>query len=280
MSTTPAPLDRRSFDLRGLALRAFLASGRGHLAPGFSLIEIVRVLYDHVLRFRPHDPAWPGRDRFILSKGHGCLGLYAILADKGYFPHAELDRFVQPGCILGGHPEAGKPPGVEASTGALGHGLPIGVGRALAAQLLGRDTRVFVLVGDGESNEGSNWEAAACAAKHRLSNLTVMVDDNKFQQSGPTSEIMNLEPMADKWRCFGFAVGEVDGHDVKALRHVLADLPMDPGKPSAIICHTVKGKGVSWMENTPDWHHNAVSPDQARALRAALEEAASCATPA
>jgi transketolase len=180
-----------------------------------------------------------------------------MLAEKGFFPHEVLDTFCRHDSILGGHPEAGKVPGVEASTGALGHGLPIGVGRAMGLRIKGSDARVYVVTGDGEINEGSVWEAAMSASKHRLSSLTVMVDYNKIQSAGTTREILDLEPLADKWRAFGFGVGEVDGHDVAALREVLGRLPLEADKPSTIICHTVKGKGISFAENDPSWHHKS-----------------------
>src|SRR5215467_14425592 len=221
MSPVSPPLDQRSKELRRLVVRALAGGERGHIGSSMSLIEILRVLYDDVLRFRPTDPRWPARDRMILSKGHGCLALYAVLADKGFFGLDALDTFCRRDSILGGHPEAGKVPGVEASTGALGHGLPIGVGRAMGLRIKGSDARVFVVTGDGEINEGSVWEAAMSASKHRLSNLTVMVDYNKIQSAGPTREIMDLEPLPDKWRAFGWEPVEVDGHDVEALRFVL-----------------------------------------------------------
>lgn len=253
---TPA-LDERSIYLRRLVFRGLEGGGRGHIGSSLSLIEIMRVLYDDILRYRPGEPDWAARDRCILSKGHGCLAQYVMLADKGFFPVEELDGFCRFDSILGGHPEAGKIPGVEASTGALGHGLPIGMGRALGIRMRGEEARVFVVTGDGEINEGSVWEAALSAAKHRLANLTVMVDYNKVQSAGPTAEILDLEPLVDKWRAFGFAVEEVDGHDVAALRAVLRRLPFAPDKPSAIICHTVKGKGVSFAEHNAEWHHKS-----------------------
>jgi len=238
------------------------AARRGHPGSAMSVVEILRVLYDDVMRYDPRRPDWPDRDRFILSKGHGCLALYAILADKGFFPEEELWKFCQEDGMLGGHPEYGKVPGVEASTGSLGHGLAIGVGFALNARLEQRAYRVFVVLGDGESNEGAVWEAALCAGKHGLANLTVMIDYNKLQSYGPTAEVQDLEPIVDKWKAFGFAVTEVDGHDVAMLRHVLGDLPIEQGKPTAVICHTVKGKGIDFMENNPAWHHKSRIGDE------------------
>ncbi len=270
---TKTPLDARSRKLREMVIDALDGGGRGHPGAALSLIEIARVLYDDVLRFRADEPDWTERDRCILSKGHGCLALYAILADKGFFPEEELHRQCHPNAMLGGHPEAHKIPGVEASTGALGHGLPIGVGMALAARLHGRDSRVFVIMGDGETNEGSVWEAAMCAAKHGLDNLIAVIDRNKLQSYGPTAEVLDLEPLAEKWRSFGFAVHEADGHDVASLREGFAALPYESGKPNLLICHTVKGRGIAEAEHNPSWHHKArLSPEQVAELRKALGE--------
>src|SRR6187431_2839303 len=238
-AATP-PLDERSKYLRRLVVRGLAGGGRGHIGSSMSLIEIMRVLYDDILRYRPDEPDWPERDRMILSKGHGCIALYVMLADKGFFPLETLDTFCRRDSILGGHPEASKVPGVEASTGALGHGLSYGVGMALAARIRRRDSRVIVVMGDGEINEGSVWEAALCAGKHGLSNLTAVIDYNKLQSAGPTREIQDLEPLIDKWRAFNFATIDVDGHDVAALREAFQQLPLAQDRPSAIICHTVK----------------------------------------
>src|ERR1700744_1733968 len=207
------PLDGRSKDLRRMVVRALHCGERGHVGSSMSLIEIMRVLYDDILRVRPTEPKWPGRDRMILSKGHGCLALYVMLADKGFIPVEALDTFCRRDSILGGHPEAAKIPGVEASTGALGHGLSYGVGMALAARIDRRDSRIIVVMGDGEINEGSVWEAALCAGKHKLSNLTAVVDYNKVQSAGPTRQIKDLEPLLDKGRAFNFPALDVDGHD-------------------------------------------------------------------
>ena len=266
------PLDERSKYLRKLVVRALAGGERGHVGSSMSLIEIMRVFYDDILRYRPEEPKWTGRDRLILSKGHGCIALYAMLADKGFFPLETLDTFCRRDSILGGHPEAGKIPGVEASTGALGHGLSIGVGMALAARMESRDSRVVVVMGDGEINEGSVWEAALCAGKHGLTNLTAVIDYNKIQSAGPTSEIQDLEPLVDKWRAFNFETVEVDGHDVNALRELFLRLPLSQDKPTAIICHTVKGKGISFAEHDPSWHHKSkISKDVVAKLQAALD---------
>jgi transketolase len=270
-AATP-PLDERSKYLRKLVVRALEGGERGHVGSSMSLIEIVRVLYDDILRYRPSEPEWRDRDRMVLSKGHGCIALYVMLADKGFFPLETLDTFCRRDSILGGHPEAGKVPGVEASTGALGHGLSIGVGIALATRMQKRDSRVIVVLGDGEINEGSVWEAAMCAGKHRLSNLTAVIDYNKIQSAGPTREIQDLEPLADKWRAFNFATVEVDGHDVEALREVFRRLPMAQDRPTAIICHTTKGKGIGFAENDANWHHKSkINKDVVAKLYGALE---------
>lgn len=244
-------LDDRSKYLRGLVLRAVRSAGRGHVGPALSLIEIMRVLYDDLARIEPARPRDPDRDQVLLSKGHGCLALYAILADRGFFDLKELDGFCGPNSFLGGHPEYEMVPGVEASTGALGHGLSIGVGMAKAAAMRKRDYRTFVVMGDGEINEGSVWEAALGAAKHKLDNLIALIDYNKLQSYGPVEDVLPLEPLVDKWRAFGFAVAEVNGHDVGALRRLLSCVPIEPGHPTAVICHTVKGKGLTDANLTP-----------------------------
>ncbi len=201
------------------------------------------MLYDDVLRIDPKNPRDPERDRAILSKGHGCLALYALLADRGFFPLSELDDFCGTDSILGGHPEYGMVPGVEASTGALGHGLSIGVGLALAARMRGRAYRTFVLMGDGEINEGSVWEAAMGAAKHGLDNLVALIDYNKLQSYGPTDYVLPLEPLADKWRSFGFVVEELNGHDVGALRNALGKVPAHAGPPDGDHLPHRQGQG-------------------------------------
>jgi transketolase len=245
---------------------------RGHIGPAMSLVEILRVLYDSFLQYRAADPMWPDRDRLILSKGHGCLALYATLAYKGFFPAEELKTFCMPTSRLGGHPEWQKLPGVEASTGALGHGLSIGVGMALAAKIRKQEYRVVVVTGDGELNEGSVWEAAMSAAKHKLCNLTVFVDHNKLQSYGATAEVLDMSPLSDKWRSFGFEVVEIDGHDVLALEQLVKRLPLNGDKPSAIICHTVKGKGIHFAEGQADWHHKSgLKPADIAAMYKCLE---------
>jgi transketolase len=250
-----SPLDERSNYLRSLVVRALQGGNRGHIGSSMSLIEILRVLFDDILKFKSNDPSWEDRDRLILSKGHGCLALYALLADKKFFNFSELDKFCHDDGMLGGHPERNKIPGVEASTGALGHGLSIGVGMALALKIRKKSSKVFVIVGDGEINEGSVWEAAMCAGNHNLENLIVMIDYNKIQSYGFTEEVADLEPLVDKWKAFNFNVIEVDGHNVEEIKSILEKKPSK--KPLAVICHTVKGKGIGFAENDPKWHHKS-----------------------
>jgi len=264
-------LDQRSKDLRRIIIHALRDGGRGHVGAALSLVEIFRVLYDDVLKYDAKNPKWAERDRCILSKGHGCLALYAILHDKGFIPAEEMTKFCKSDGILGGHPEI-KVPGVEASTGSLGHGFSIGIGFALNARYEKAEYRIFVVVGDGECNEGSVWEAAMCAGKHKLSNLTVIIDYNKRQSYGTTFEVQDLEPFADKWKAFGFAVEEVDGHDVESLRKVFTRIPFASDKPTAIICHTTKGKGFSFTEDNLKWHHKSkISEDEIQSLLKELE---------
>lgn len=265
------PLDERSRYLRSLVVDALEGGERGHVGSSLSLIEIMRCLYDGFLEFRSDVPGWSERDRFILSKGHGCLALYAILADKNFFSTELLTTFCRQSSILGGHPERGKVPGIEVSSGALGHGLAIGVGMALGLRAKAKSQRVVVAMGDGEINEGSVWESALVAGKHSLSNLTVIVDYNKMQSYGPTAEVQPLEPLPEKWGAFGFETKEVDGHDVDALNDVFSRLPFNNDKPSAIICHTVKGKGIPIAENAASWHHKSrFTPADIEMLRRAL----------
>jgi len=249
-------LDQRSKTLRKLIVRSLIGGGKGHMGAAMSLVEILRVLYDDMINFDPKKPLLSERDRVVLSKGHGCLALYAILVDKGFFPASELDTTSQVDSILGGHPEHAHVPGVEASTGALGHGFPISVGIALAAKIKKQKHKVYTIVGDGETNEGSVWEAALLASKHNLSNLKVLVDYNKIQSYDFVKDVSKLEPIVDKWRSFGFDVSEVNGHDIKELKKNLElFINNSNNKPSVTICHTIKGKGFYFAENNPEWHY-------------------------
>lgn len=243
----------------------------GHTGGDLSSADILAVLYfGGILRLDPRQPHWPQRDRFILSKGHCSGAFYSTLAERGFFPHQQLRSYMDPLSMLNGHPDRNKLPGVEANTGPLGHGLPIAVGAALGARMRGETWRVFVLTGDGELQEGSNWEAAMTAQHYGLDNLTVIVDRNRIQQGDFTEKTIRMEPLADRWSAFGFAVAEMDGHDTAALLDQLARLPVESGKPSCLIANTVKGKGVSFAENRPAWHHGVPNSEQLAAAAAEL----------
>jgi len=261
-----AELARR---IRCHTLRMIYYAKSSHLGTCFSMAELLAVLYGKILRVDPRQPDWPDRDRFILSKGHGCAALYAALAERGFFPIEWLDTFYQDGSPLVGHATHTHVPGVEVSTGSLGHGLSIACGMALVAKREGRPYRVFVLLSDGECDEGSTWEAVLFAGFHQLDNLVAIVDYNKIQSLGRVEEVLDLEPFAEKWRASRWAVREVDGHDVAQIDEALASVPFEAGKPSCLLAHTVKGKGVSFMENQLLWHYRAPDPDEYQ--RAQLE---------
>ncbi len=241
----------------------------GHVGGEMSAIDILVTLYFDVLDVNPARPDDPERDRFILSKGHSAVALYTTLAHRGFMPLDQLDTFAQPLSKLNGHPDRTKVPGVETNTGPLGHGLPVAVGAALAAKLQDQSWRVFVLTGDGELQEGSNWEAAMSAAHYKLDNLTVIVDRNRLQQGDWTEQTMHLEPLADKWRAFGWSVTEVDGHNIGKLLDTFSQLPFAAGKPNCIIAHTHKGQGVSLMRDKAAWHHKVPNAEE---LAIALKE--------
>ncbi|MEE9325157.1 MAG: transketolase [Dehalococcoidia bacterium] len=243
-------------------------AGSGHPGGSLSMVEIITALYFRVMHHNPSEPHWPDRDRFILSKGHCGPALYAALAEAGYIPVEELATFRNHGGRLQGHVHI-MTPGIEMSTGSLGQGLSFGIGVALAGRLDRRDYRVYVLLGDGECDEGQVWEAAMAAAHYKLDNLTAIVDRNKIQNDRWTSEAMELEPLADKWRSFGWQVREVDGHALEQVIKALEEAKNAKGKPSVIIAHTIKGKGVSFMENNADFHGRAPNPQE---LELALKE--------
>jgi transketolase len=247
----------------------------GHVGGEMSAIDILVTLYFAVLHVDPARPDDPDRDRFILSKGHSAVALYTTLAHRGFIPMEQLDTFAQPLSKLNGHPDRNKVPGVETNTGPLGHGLPVAVGAALAAKLQDSSWRVFVLTGDGELQEGSNWEAAMAAAHYKLDNLTVIVDRNRLQQGDWTEQTMHLEPLADKWRAFGWSVVEVDGHNIAQLLQTFARLPFEAGKPNCIIAHTHKGQGVSLMRDKAAWHHKVPNAEELAIALKELEEVAS-----
>jgi transketolase len=264
-------LDQRSLTLRRTVVKVLACARRGHIGSTLSLVEILRVLYDDILRFDPAHPDWKDRDRCILSKGHGCVALYVMLAEKGYFPEIALWRFCRHDSLLGGHPDATKIPGVEASTGSLGHGLSIGLGMALAIRHYPSNPRIFVILGDGECNEGAVWEACLSAGNQGADNLTLLVDYNKYQSYDATHVVQDLEPLEDKFTSFGLSVRHVNGHDIDGLSEVLSTVPFESGKPSVLVCHTVKGKGISFAENNLEWHHkSSISKQMTVDMMAAL----------
>ena len=242
-----------------------------HIGTSFSMAELLAVLYGGILHFDPQRPDWPQRDRFILSKGHGCAGLYVVLAEAGFFPKKWLEDFCLDGSKLAGHITHRGVPGVEVSTGSLGHGLSIASGMALVAKRDNYPYRVVTLLSDGECDEGSTWEAILFAGHHRLDNLIAIVDYNKIQSLGTVAEVLNLEPLGKKWESFGWAVAEIDGHDLDQIHGVLSQVPFEAGKPSCIVAHTVKGKGVSFMENKLLWHYRSASGEEYEQALAELE---------
>lgn len=262
-------LARLAAEIRISILHTINGPRMGHIGGDFSVADILTTLFFGVLNLDPSDPSWAGRDRFILSKGHCSAALYSVLALRGFFPTAALKTFMAPLSALNGHPNRRKVAGVEANTGPLGHGLPIGVGCAVASRLAGASWRTFVVLGDGELQEGSNWEAAMAAGHRGLSNLTAIVDRNRLQQGARTEETNRLEPLADKWRAFGWEVIEVDGHDHGQLYGTLAAKGAD--RPRCLLAHTIKGKGVSFIEDRVEWHHKVPSLEQ---VELALKELA------
>ncbi len=267
MSDTAA-LQDVALRIREHVLRMAAGPVGAHVGGAFSATEILTALYFHVLRLRPEDSGWEGRDYFILSKGHAGAGLYATLAERGFLPVEELDTYARAGGRLPTHPTI-KIPGVEFPTGSLGHGLSLGVGLALAAQRDGRANRTYVLMGDGELQEGSVWEAAMAASNFGLDNLVAIIDRNRLQISGRTEERMRLEPLADRWRSFGWSVETVDGHDIEALLAAFARTPFEPGRPTLLVAETVKGKGVRFLADKKKCHYVTLSPDL---YRRALDE--------
>jgi transketolase len=260
--------------IRRHSLQMVHAARLGHPGGDLSAADILAALYSSVLRIDPLNPRLPDRDRFILSKGHCSGSLYATLAESGFFPREWLADYMKPLSKLNGHPDRNKVPGVEANTGPLGHGLPIGVGAAKAAKITGASWKTFVLTGDGELQEGSNWEAAMAAAQFQLDNLTVIVDRNRLQQGDATERTVGLEPLAERWRAFGWAVKEVDGHHIETLIRTFRDVPFEAGRPSCVIAHTHKGRGVSFMEDRVEWHHRVPTAEELAAALAELDEAA------
>jgi transketolase len=253
-------LARKSIAYRKTILTIIKQANAGHTGGSLSCVDILNVLYNQVMNVSPETINSPDRDRYVHSKGHSVEALYTVLADRGFFPRAELDTLCKAGSHFVGHPTR-KVPGIEQNTGALGHGLPVAVGMALAAKLDGRSYRVYTTMGDGELTEGSVWEASMSAAHYQLDNLVAIVDRNTLQISGRTENVMSLDPLEDRFAAFGFAVRHVDGNDVAALADLFAQVPFAPGKPNLVLAHTVKGKGVSFIEDQVTWHHH-VPTDQ------------------
>lgn len=272
-SLDPAELRRKAGWIRIQSLRMVKRAGLGHPGGDLSCADILTALYFAVLRLDQQNSPYSLRDRFIMSKGHCTGALYATLAARGLLPVEELEGYMQPLSPLNGHPDRNKLLWVEANTGPLGHGLPIGVGCALAAKMDQARWRTFVLTGDGELQEGSNWEAAMAAAHFKLDNLTVIVDRNRIQQGDFTEKTIRMDPLVDRWRAFGWGVREIDGHSFEELLRAFADLPFRAGQPSCIIADTVKGKGVSAIENRPEWHHRIPTPAELQAAVGELEKA-------
>ena len=250
-----------SKEIRKKILKMMFEAQGTHIGSCLSCVEILTVLYFKILRISPKKPWAEDRDRFILSKGHAAAALYATLAQRGFAPEKILDSYCKDGGKLPGHSTRGCMPGVEVSTGSLGHGLPMGAGMALAGKRDGKNYRVFILMSDGECDEGSNWEAALFASHHKLDNLTAIIDDNKLQAFGRTNEVLNLEPLAKKWEAFGWQVKEIDGHNFSQIEKVFSKIPFKKNKPSLVIAHTVKGKGVSFMENKLEWHYKNLTEE-------------------
>lgn len=272
-TTKHTDLSELASKLREHSVHMTHRSGASHVGSSLSMVELLAVLYTRILHIDPHRPDWPERDRFILSKGHGCAAYYAVLAETGFFPIAWLETFYQNGSRLAGHATNTYVPGIEISTGSLGHGLSVATGMALAAKRDGHPWRAFCLLSDGECDEGSTWEPILFASQHKLDNLIAIVDYNKIQSLGTVKEVMDLEPFAAKWRAFGWAVKEVDGHNLQAVETVLQQVPFEAGRPSCVIAHTVKGKGVSFMEDKLLWHYRSPQGEEYRAALAELEHA-------
>jgi len=260
-------LEEKAKQIRRLIIQMLAKAGSGHPGGSLSATDLITVLFSAVLRHNPKEPAWPGRDRFHMSKGHCCPLWYAVLAESGYFSKDKLWTLRQLGSILQGHPDR-RTPGVDVASGSLGQGLSVGLGMGLSAKMDKRDYRVYVLLGDGEIQEGNVWEAAMACSHYKCDNLCAMLDYNGFQIDGKIKDIMNLEPLVAKWQAFGWHVMEIDGHNIREILAAYEEAKATKGKPSIIIAHTIKGKGVSFMENVVDFHGRAPTKEEAeRALK-------------
>jgi transketolase len=257
-------------DLRIIDIEMITEAGSGHPGGTLSAADMIAALYFHKLRIRPEDPAWEGRDRFVMSKGHCIPIVYAAMAKRGFFPEEELKTLRKLGSPLQGHPDRTRLPGIEASTGSLGQGLSIAVGMALSGKLDGASWRVYCMLGDGEIQAGQIWEAAMFAPRHGLDNLCAILDANQVQQTAKVVDILDEEPLVAKWRAFDWHVREIDGHDMAQILDALDEAEQVTGRPTLIVSHTVKGKGVSWMELDPAWHGKAPKPEEAERALAEL----------
>lgn len=266
-------LRRMANQIRQRDVRAVFEAGAGHIGGEMSVIDLLTALYFDIMNVDPANPMDPNRDRLVLSKGHTALALYITLSKKGFLPEAEIGTFLAHNSRLNGHPNRVKVPGVETNTGPLGHGLPVAVGMAKAAKLNGASWRSFVITGDGEMQEGSNWEAIMAAAQFRLDNLTLIIDHNRLQQGARLADTNNLAPIAPKVAAFDWAVEEIDGHDMEQITRALSAETITPGKPKCIVAHTNKGQGISFMSDNVAWHHKVPTEDQYRQAIAELEEA-------
>jgi len=264
-------LEERAKAIRLATLEMIYRAGSGHPGPSLSTVDILTVLYFSVMKIQANNPSWPDRDRFILSKGHAAPALYATLAEAGFFPKEFLNTFRQVGLSLQGHPDMKSTPGVDMTSGALGNGVAIGAGMALAARLTKRTYRTYVLLGDGECQEGEVWEAAMAAPTKKLGNLTAIIDRNGFNQTGCTENSSSLEPLPDRWKAFGWRVLEIDGHSIKSLLEAFCWAAESEEQPSLIIAKTIKGKGISFMEGKPEWHAKSLSSNEMAQARIELK---------
>lgn len=275
--STPLSIEElraKSVDIRYDIINMIAMANAGHPGGSLSAADILTALYFRVMRIDPSNPEWADRDRFILSKGHACPVLYSVLAERGYFNKSNLNTLRSINSILQGHPDMCKTPGVDMSSGSLGQGLSVGIGMALSAKLRGKDYRTWVVIGDGEMQEGSIWEAAMAAPKWNLDNLTAILDYNHLQADGPVIDVMPIEPVADKWRAFGWNVIVINGHDMQQVVGAMEKVKEIKGVPTIIIANTIKGKGVSFMENVTKWHGKAPSAEEAATALAEIRSAA------
>lgn len=270
MRVTVNELQRKADGLRLDVVEMIHQAGDGHPGPCMSIAEIMAVLFFEELRLAPQNPSWPERDRFILSKGHACPILYAALARRGFFPMEELPKLRTFDGILQGHPDMHKTPGVDSVSGSLGNGLAVGLGMALGCRMQEMDSRVYVIVGDGEMQEGVIWEAAMPAARHEAGNLIVFADCNNHQSGGKVAELSSLYPVEEKWSAFHWHVQSIDGHDIEAIRAAIQAAKAEPSRPSMIVCKTIKGKNIPYMENNNAWHKRTPTEDEVRLAREAL----------